>query len=264
MPVNYDMTNNEYHSQPHLSSSGAKTIALQSLADYKHGERKETTAMLMGSAAHTLVFEPNQADTIWQWDGRRAGKEYNEFKESADEAGAIILNTKEYDQVNRMAEAVRANPAAAELLSGELVCEASVFAQDPLTGVELRARPDGWRTDIACVLDLKTTIDPSPEGVAKQTANLGYHIQESFYRRVMELDGHEVDRFIFIAVGKDAPYKVGIYELDAQSLNEGDAAVQYALEQYAIAQANNEWGYDYGDLTTIRIPPWSFKFTEAN
>ena len=264
MPVNYDMTNNEYHSQPHLSSSGAKTIALQSLADYKHGERKETTAMLMGSAAHTLVFEPNQADTIWQWDGRRAGKEYNEFKESADEAGAIILNTKEYDQVNRMAEAVRANPAAAELLSGELVCEASVFAQDPLTGVELRARPDGWRTDIACVLDLKTTIDPSPEGFAKQTANLGYHIQESFYRRVMELDGHEVDRFIFIAVGKDAPYKVGIYELDAQSLNEGDAAVQHALEQYAIAQANNEWGYDYGDLTTIRIPPWSFKFTEAN
>jgi len=264
MPVNYDMTNNEYHSQPHLSSSGAKTIALQSLADYKHGERKETPAMLMGSAAHTLVFEPNQADTIWQWDGRRAGKEYNEFKDGADEAGAIILNTKEYDQVNRMAEAVRANPAAAELLSGELVCEASVFAQDPLTGVDLRARPDGWRTDIACVLDLKTTIDPSPEGFAKQTANLGYHIQESFYRRVMELDGHEVDRFIFIAVGKDAPYKVGIYELDAQSLDEGDAAVQYALEQYAIAQANNEWGYDYGDLTTIRIPPWSFKFTEAN
>lgn len=264
MPIKYDMPNQEYHAQPHLSSSGAKTIALQSLADYKHGERKETTAMLVGSAAHTLVFEPNLADTIWQWDGRRAGKEYNEFKDSADAEGAIILNSKEYDQVNRMAEAVRANTQAAELLSGDLVCEASVFTQDALTGVEMRARPDGWRTDIACILDLKTTIDPSPEGFAKQAANLGYHIQESFYRRVMELDGHEVDRFIFIAVGKDAPYKVGIYELDSESLNEGEAAVQYALEQYAIAQSTNEWGYDYGELTTIRIPPWSFKFTQAN
>ena len=264
MPVNYDMPNESYHQLHHLSSSGAKTIALQSLADYKHGERKETTAMLMGSAAHTLTFEPHLADTIWEWGGRRAGKEYNELKESADAAGAIILNTQEYDKVHRMAEAVRANSAAAELLSGKLVCEASILTTDALTGVDMRARPDGWRTDIACLLDLKTTIDPSPEGFAKQAANLGYHIQESWYRRVMELDGHEVDRFIFIAVGKDAPYKVGIYELDTESLNEGDAAVQYALEQYAIAQANDDWGYDYGELTTIRIPPWSFKFTQAN
>lgn len=264
MPVHLDMSNSDYHALPHLSSSGAKTIALQSLADFKYAERKETTAMLIGSAAHTLTFEPHKADEIWEWAGRRAGKEYNEFKASADAAGAIILNTAEYDKVHRLAEAVRANTAAAELLSGDLVCEASVLTQDALTGVEMRARPDGWRKDIACLLDLKTTIDPSPEGFARQAANLGYHIQESFYRRVMELDGHEVDRFIFIAVGKDAPYKVGIYELDAESLNEGDAAVQYALEQYAIAQANNEWTYDYGELMTIRIPPFSFKFTEAN
>ena len=90
MPVHYDIPNENYHQLHHLSSSGAKTIALQSLADYKHGERKETTAMLMGSAAHTLTFEPHLADTIWEWGGRRAGKEYNELKESADAAGAII------------------------------------------------------------------------------------------------------------------------------------------------------------------------------
>ena len=264
MPVILDMPNAEYHASTHLSSSGAKTIALQSLADFKYAERKETPALLIGSAAHTLTFEPHLVDTIWQWDGRRAGKDYNEFKESADAAGAIVLNTAEYDKVNRIAEAVRSNQAAAELLAGDLVCEASVFATDPDTKVDMRARPDGWRQDIACLLDLKTTIDPSPEGFAKQAANLGYHIQESFYRRVLELDGHEVDGFIFIAVGKEAPYKVGIYELDAESLMEGQMAVQYALEQYAIAQANNEWGYSYGELMTIRIPPYSFKFTEAN
>jgi hypothetical protein len=173
MPVHYDIPNENYHKLHHLSSSGAKTIALQSLADYKHGERKETTAMLMGSAAHTLTFEPHLSDTIWEWGGRRAGKEYNELKESADAAGAIILNTQEYDKVHRMAEAVRANSAAAELLSGKLVCEASILTTDALTGVDMRARPDGWRTDIACLLDLKTTIDPSPEGFAKQSANLG-------------------------------------------------------------------------------------------
>ena len=67
MPVNHDLSNAEYHALPHLSASGAKTIAMQSLADYKHGERKETTAMIVGTAVHTLVFEPNLADTIWHF-----------------------------------------------------------------------------------------------------------------------------------------------------------------------------------------------------
>ena len=149
MPVNLDMTNSEYHALPHLSASGAKTIALQSLADFKHGERKETSALLVGPAAHTLVCEPHNSDEMWEWAGRRAGIEDNEVKESADAEGAIILNTSEYDKVHRLAEAVRANSAAAELLSGDLVCEASIFTQDALTGVEMRARPDGWRKDIA-------------------------------------------------------------------------------------------------------------------
>ena len=73
--------------------------------------------------------------------------------------------------MHRLAEAVRANTAAAELLSGDLVCEASVLTTDAITAVDMRARPDGWRKDIACLLDLKTTIDPSPEGFARQAAN---------------------------------------------------------------------------------------------
>ncbi len=77
----------------------------------------------------------------------------------------------------------------------------------------------------------------------------------------MMLDGHEVDRFIFIAVGKDAPYPVGVYELDAESLHEGELAVQYALEQYAGALKSNVWDYGYGELQTLRIPNYAFKFT---
>ena len=263
MTINYTMTNEEYHLDKSLSASGAKTIALQSLAHYKYGERKASAAFDVGTATHTLILEPHMASTVWCGPETRRGKEWTERKAEAEANGALLLTEGDYHTAVRMAEAVRSNAAAAELLSGDLVVEASVFARDSIYGVDVRCRPDGWRKDIAAIVDVKTTIDPSPAGFAKQAANLGYHIQDQFYRRTMALNGFEIDRFIFIAVGKEAPHPVGVYELDWRSLEEGEAAVKYALEQYAGALKTDQWGYGYGDLQTLQIPPYSFKFTQA-
>jgi len=197
---------------------------------------------------------------VWSGPATRRGKDWTQLQEEADAKGAVLLTESDYEQANKMAEAVLSNAAAAEYLSGDLVVEASMFAHDSIYNVDLRARPDGWRKDIAAVVDIKTTIDPSPEGFARQVANFGYHIQDAFYRRVLTLNGIEIDRFIFIAVGKEAPYAVGVYELDWRTLDEGKAAVKYALEQYAEAQKSGIWGYGYGELQTLQIPPYAFKF----
>jgi hypothetical protein len=77
----------------------------------------------------------------------------------------------------------------------------------------------------------------------------------------MALEGHEIDRFVFIAVGKEAPYCVGVYELDERSLQEGRAAVEVALDKFVMAQESGVWGYDFGELQTLQIPPYTFKFT---
>ena len=262
--IRYDMSNEEYHSSDALSASGAKTIALESLFDYKYAEREHKAAFDVGTATHTFVFEPLIADTVWCGPETRRGKAWTEMKDAADAEGALLLTASDYRLAKGMAEAVRANPDAAELLSGKMHCEASIFTRDQIYGVDMRARPDGWRTDIATLIDLKTTIDPSPEGFSRQAANLGYHVQDQFYRRVMTLAGYEIDRFVFIAVGKKAPHKVGVYELDWRSLEEGNAAVKHALEQYARALETGVWDYGYGELQTLSIPPFSFKFTEAN
>ena len=262
--IRYDMSNEEYHASDALSASGAKTIALESLFDFKYAEREHKTAFDVGTATHTLVFEPHLADTVWCGPETRRGKAWTEEKAAADAAGALLLTDSDYRLAKGMAEAVRANPDAAELLTSQMTCEASVFARDHIYGVDLRTRPDGWRKDIATLIDLKTTVDASPEGFAKQAANFGYHIQDQFYRRVMTLAGHEIDRFVFIAVGKKAPHKVGVYELDWRTLDEGNAAVKYALEQYARAQETGVWDYGFGELQTLQIPPYALKFTEAN
>lgn len=262
--INLTMSNEEYHLSPALSASGAKTIAMRSLGHYRYAERKENPAFDVGTATHTLTLEPHRKQTVWCGPETRRGKEWTERKAEADANGAILLTESDYHTAVKMSEAVRANAEAAKLLSGDLVVEASVFAHDSVFGVDVRCRPDGWRRDIGAIVDLKTTVDPSPEGFAKQVANLGYYIQDQFYRRVMGLNDVEIDRFIFIAVGKEPPHPVGVYELDWATLNEGEAAVKYALEQFATAQKTNKWGYGFGELQTLQIPPYAFKFTKAH
>ena len=58
MTISTTMSNEEYHLSDALSASGAKTIAMKSLAHYKYAERKESSIFDVGTATHTLVFEP--------------------------------------------------------------------------------------------------------------------------------------------------------------------------------------------------------------
>ena len=111
---------------------------------------------------------------------------------------------------------------------------------------------------------MKTTVDASPEGFAKQVANFGYHIQEAFYRRVMAIDGHDIDRFVFIAVEKEPPFACGVYELDWASRDEGVAAVEAALEMIQRAQTSGEFSTGYGALQTLQIPRWAFRYSNPN
>ena len=262
MSIQYDLTNEVYHTSKSLSASGAKTIAMKSLADYKHAKRDWVPAFDLGTATHTFVLEPDQAKNVWMGPETRRGKDWTQAKAEADEAGALLLTESDFHLANNMAEAVWNNPHAAKLLSDEgMIAEASIFAKDKATGAEIRCRPDGWIQDRRIVLDLKTTTQADPEGFGRQCASFGYHIQEAFYRRCMREAGEHIDRFIFIAVGKAAPFNVGIYELTEDSIAEGEAAVSYALEQYVMASSSGKWTSGYEDPRVLQIPRWAFKFT---
>lgn len=263
MSIVYNLSNEQYHLDPSISSSAVKTVVQKSLAHWKYGERKPNVVFDLGTSVHTLVLEPHLASTVRCGPETRRGNEWKEAHAAAEAEGCVLLTEGDYRLAVDMAQAVRANPAAAQLLGGNLTTEPSIFAHDSIHGLDLRCRPDGWRKDIAAIIDLKTTVDASPEGFAKQCANLAYHIQEAFYRRVMTIDGHEIDRFVFIAVEKEPPFAVGVYELDWRSLDEGKAAVNYGLELISKAAKAGDYGTGYGDLKTLQIPNWAFRFTKT-
>ena len=261
--IKLDMSNEEYHQSEAISASAVKTVAQKSLGHWKYGEIKQSIAMEIGTATHTLVLEPDNKNLVICGPATRRGKAWEDAKIEAHANGAVVLTEPDYQHVQKIADSVRSNTQVKNLLSGDLVVEASVFNTDPDHKVEVRCRPDAWRKDISAIIDLKTTIDASPEGFQKTCANFGYHIQEAFYRRVMEIEGYEIDRFIFVAVEKVAPFATGIYELDETSLLEGRAAVNYALEKMANAKISGEYPTGFGERTTLQIPRWAFKFTKS-
>lgn len=182
----------------------------------------------------------------------------------AENEGYTVLSPDDLAQLHAMRDAIRAHPAAAALLDGEGVAEASVYWTDEATGELCRCRPDRWRKD-GILVDLKTTIDASPEGFAKSLANYRYHVQAPWY-----LDGasaaYEAGQlpgdwqapraFAFIAVEKSAPYAVAVYTLDAATIELGGAQMRANLDTLAECRRTGVWP-GYGDkIANLSLPDW--------
>ncbi|USZ80567.1 exodeoxyribonuclease VIII [Serratia phage MQ-4] len=166
-----------------------------------------------------------------------------------------ILNQDQWDAVHRAAKAIKDHPAASKLI-GAGKAEQSVYWTDPLTGELCRCRPDWWRDD-NIVVDLKTTENAGPDGFAKSIANFRYDVQAAFYLDGIEAaTGKRPRGFVFVAVEKKPPFAVGVYVLDAETLELGRAQYQHDLKIYAECQRSGVWP-GYGDkIQTINLPAW--------
>mgnify|MGYP006284987957 CR=1 FL=1 len=251
------MNNAEYHAHPALSKSGLDQIN-RSPAHYQAwltDPRIETPAMKIGTAAHCAILEPDrfQTDYIAAPEGidrrTKAGKEQWADMESS---GKIILPADDYAALLAMRESVMSHPSARELLS-EGVAEQSYFGQ--LWGVDVKCRPDWLISGI--VVDLKTTQDASLSGFSKSIANYRYAVQHAFYSDVLAACGIDVSAFIFVAVEKVAPYAIGVYELDAASVEVGREAYQRNLDTYKRCLDTGEWPAYSNAIESISLPKWA-------
>jgi exodeoxyribonuclease VIII len=184
--------------------------------------------------------------------GDRRTKDGKAAYEAVIAAGLTPLNQEQWDNITGAAAAVHAHPAAAPLLNG-IQTEVSCF--DSWNGVKVKARIDGLAEDY--IIDVKTTQDASPASFGKSCAQFRYHVQAAWYQRMTG-----VNRFIFIAVEKEAPYGVACYELDQQAIDLGHSIIEEQLRTFVECQQLNSWPCYSSTIQSLSLPAWAARQSE--
>jgi len=224
-----------YHSAPGIGSSLMRS-ATQSMAHYKlrKDEKNERTReMIIGSAIHCLVLEPDYFLERFavQPERLKAGNNgpYIAWK---SEQTTPILTRSMLAIAMAAAESVM-DRASTYFMDGEP--EKSYWLRDA-SGLILKARIDYEIGDLG--IDLKSTGDKDKFKFAK-TVRYDYAVQDALYRRVTGLS-----ELIFIGVGKDAPYPLFGAKQPSAQRGIADALISKTIEKIQIAEEFDDYPLD--------------------
>jgi exodeoxyribonuclease VIII len=247
--------------------------------DPNREREKQTPALLMGSAVHMAVFEPQDFmkkfvvinDTaIIAEIGGKAPKQTNRYKEwlqdfARENAGKTILSSEDFEKCLKIKEAVYNHPTAALLLEGgvaeqrvDWLWQGEDKNFNPIQ-VKCKSKMD-WQSHNGFIVDLKTTEDASPAGFGKSIFNYRYDVQGAFYTDAYrQATGNEPRGFIFIAVEKSAPYAVALYYLTPEQIARGRREYEADLRTYHECLISGEFPAYGIDIKPAQLPAWAYR-----
>lgn len=260
----------EYRADEGVSRSELHTLA-RSPMHYKYAQehqRKDTPALLFGSALHCYVLEYGRFADDYIVVGKidRRTTEGKAQLAEIEATGKIPISDEDYATIKAMSDSIRSNPYAVRLLSGEH--EVSYFTTDPTTGIRVKCRPD-CRVDlggVSVIVDLKTTRSASIESFSRACLDYGYDLQAAMYKQIVDEVEGKPHRFVFIAVEKDPPYACNVLEADELMLRKGaDDLRGYLMTLAECRKTNNWYGYngESGKPNIIGLPAWLAKTYEG-
>lgn len=236
--------------------------------------KEDTKAGIMGTLFHTAILEPDlfkKAYHVKPKTYENAKKELKKWNANANEckewlakhSNRPVISGDEQSALLAMRGSVMAHSSARAALVGGMT-EHCMFVNDPHTGIKMKARPD--RLTGNAIVDPKSTDDASPSGFARSIFKFNYHIQAAWYLDIANLLGLEKKHFIFIAVEKEPPYAVEVYELDQESIAIGRSKYRKWIELFATCSERDEWpGYNYDQvITEISLPYWAKKLSSES
>lgn len=140
----------------------------------------------------------------------------------------------------------------------------SLFWTDPETGVKLKTRPDICKRKKNVVVNLKTTLDGSPQAFSKDLNKYDYPLQAVIEMRGCLATGvmDKIDKYFWLVVEKVPPFNATIYEFAETDIMACMDNLDFLLHKIKKAQDQNMWpGYsDRADnehgILTAKIPLW--------
>lgn len=251
-----DLSDRDYHEvMEGVSTSGLKAM-LRSPAHYqayKRNGNNDTPSRRFGRATHAWVLEPAVFwDKFVVWNGgRRQGHDYDDFVEK--HPNKTILTADEFVRVQGAGASILSNPdfpLKAYLFDqpdpSVTVREFSVFWEDPVTQVKMKARLDGGRltSPLASAFDLKTTDDAREHSFTRQIFDLHYDLQAAVYMEALFHFTGKYGPFILGAVEDKDPHGSNFFGLDPHGddiVENGRKKMRAALRRYSESMQAGTW-----------------------
>lgn len=249
-----------------------------------------TTSMLMGTAVHARVLEPEVFDAQFcsrdQYKGEPTVAELQEylateaieFKKSAKKAELLALafpdgvpqdrrtpfGLDDWRNIMGMANALRTHD-----LAGMWFCpsqkdyrkhnEVSIYSKAK-TGQLLKARLDRLQFghNRIQILDLKTTDNASTHEFQRKVSALNYDLQAAWYSRLTEeaFPGFEVE-FLFVAVERNRPHGIRVFRPSESLIANGQRKMDSTLEKFGQCSAINLWDGYSPEVSDLELPGWA-------
>jgi len=241
------MSEEEYNELPGLRSTALKYFMQWGPRAYHQKyvlnvfePDKENDCLRFGKILHELVIEGKRDWEVWEG-GRRAGAEWNGFKEGCEAEGKLILLPKEERILELMLDSVMVNEQAVNLLNRTVRREQVV--QFKYKGLACKCRFDMW-LDNDGIADPKSCRDPTAEGFFfKGVDQFSYHIQAEFYKMGAQnyLESDRPIPFHFIAIENKEPYRCAVHTIHYQVRDSMRDLMYAALDELVECYERDEW-----------------------
>lgn len=265
-----NLSNKEYHDDKDFISRSSLMDYTQSPYNYwsKHlnpdrpNQEKNTPAINLGKAFHTLVLEPHLFDECFAVMPPRVllkdvGREtYEAFKRKSEEiivSNKVILSDDDFLLLSNMRLRFETNTQAMQLIENARI-ENSFFWQDKISEILVKARPDILHENM--IIDLKTCSDASIRSYQMEMVKYGYHVQGAMIRDGVEaIEGRRINNVINICIENKYPHNMAIYIIDELAIDEGEIKYKDILLDLKNSIKDNHYP-DYG-IQTIGLPKWA-------
>lgn len=238
--------NAQYHQMEGLSSSDLRLFWKNPYHYYIKNNRQEYKKQYeYGTLIHTMILEPDKVNenlTVLEYDSYRT-KAAKEERDQAIQENKNVLLAHEYEQIKLMVDSYRQFNIVHDFLQGG-EAEQSIFWTDEASGIKCKCRPDYMNLKENYIIDVKSCEDI--DKMIRSVYNYGYYIQAAHYQM-----GTGVRDFYILALSKQEPYDVEMFQLGPALLEQGQSICRQALDGMRQCINNEHWPNKHGQKVRL-------------
>lgn len=254
------MKNEEYHKVDALSSTALKELikGIPYFNAFKTTKRKTTPDMLIGSATHSMVLEPNKfKNDFITYQGIITSEKNQELLSLPENINKTPITVSQAEMADQLSKAILYHGKAVELLNNSHK-ECSLFVSEKEFKFPMKARYDFINMDKKYFGDIKTIKKSvyDDKNILYYCKDYGVDIQLFFYKYCLSMLNPKYSEFsaYVIYVSKEnellgTPDSVKIYHYDTKEIDKvGEFVMQY-FAKYAECMASNKFTGYTQDIT---------------